>query len=154
MASRHSLPSLAAKGDQPSGRCFREAGKDGAERPQVTCADAGADLGVVLRAGSIGAQFVFAQSLGVVSNRGEVQRLADALLDAVGQRDLLALREAVRDERVVQLVPEDVGIQRVGCVQMQLTEVWLLERELSLSGRRPGCRPSSARVATNTRVNE
>ena len=132
------LAVIAAKVDQPIGRCLRKAGKDGAERPQVTCADAGADRGVVFRAGSIGAQLVFAQSLGVVGNRGEVQRLTDALLDAVGQRDLLALREAVRDERVVQLVPEDVGIQRVGGVQMQLAEVRLLERVVGQTGRTSG----------------
>ena len=122
------LAILAAEVGHSPGRCLRETGEDGAERPQVTTADASADRGVVLRARGIGAQFVFAQGLGMVGDRGEVQRLADALLDAVGQRDLFALREAVRDERVVHRVPEDVGIQRVGGVQMQLAEIRLLER--------------------------
>ena len=128
MASSTQLAVLAAEVGHPLGRCLRETGEDGAERPQVTAADAGADRGVVLRAGGIGAQLVFAQCLGMVGDRGEVQRLADALLDAVGQRDLLALREAVRDERIVHLVPEDVGIQRVGGVQMQLAEIRLPKR--------------------------
>ena len=64
----------------------------------------------------------------MVGDRGEVQRLADALPDAVGQRDLFALREAVRNERIVDLVPEDIGIQRVGGVQMQLAEIRLPKR--------------------------
>ena len=58
-------------------------------------------------------QLVLAQCLGMVVTAAKSSGLRIKLLDAVRQRDLLALREAVRDEWVnSSCCRGDVGIKR------------------------------------------
>jgi hypothetical protein len=58
----------------------------------------------------------------VVGDRRKIERLFDALRYTVRQADRFALGEPVSLMRVVHRVAKNIGVERIGCVQMQLAE--------------------------------
>ena len=121
---------FAAQAHEALGRDPGDSSEDVLEGLDVVRPDALAYLAPIARQLVVGAQLVLAQGFGVIRHRGEVEQRHDAPLAPDGQVHLRSSRELVRRERVVVLVAEDVGVERIRGMKVQLAEIGL-----SLRGR-------------------